>query len=490
MPQRAGNIARRFRTALFRGNRLSAVQKAFPMPAMPHAPTESSPPDRAPLRSTVPGDAHRGKRIAIVAIGTRGDVQPFLALGDGLRRAGHSVCLITHDLYAEPAAALDLALAPLSGDIRAMVADATAGVASRLRRNPVAKYLHNRRNSRAMAALWIGECLEACRDAEAIIATGAGFFIGAPVAERLGLPLIQAYTQPVTPTRAFPSPFLGQNSWRAPGIVNLLRHHVLRQLSWQSLRPAINAARRDRLGLPGWPLRGPWARLERRGAPVLYGYSPQVLPRPDDWPAQHKLAGYWFLDRAQTWQPPPALEEFLAARPGVIHVGFGSVILPDRRRMCEMIVAALRRTGRRAVLVAGWSGFEPADLPDNILAIDEVPYAWLLPRIAATIHHGGGGTASAGLRAGVPSITIPFLSDQHFWGTRLHELGVAAPPIPYRRLTVGRLAEAIEHVTGNDTMARKAADLAAAIRAEDGVSHAVAQIGQLLASGRAAAIAA
>jgi UDP:flavonoid glycosyltransferase YjiC (YdhE family) len=117
-----------------------------------------------------------------------------------------------------------------------------------------------------------------------------------------------------------------------------------------------------------------------------------------------------------------------------------------------------------------------------------VPYAWLLPRIAAMIHHGGGGTASAGLRAGVPSITIPFLSDQHFWGTRLHELGVAAPPIPYRRLTVSRLADAIEHVTGNETMARKAADLAAAIGAEDGVAYAVAQIGQLLAGGHAAAM--
>jgi len=158
----------------------------------------------------------------------------------------------THDLYAAMTASLGLELRPLGGDIRAMAATAPQDGDSLLRRNPVAIYRENRRNAQAMPALWMRECLEACRDVDAIIATGASFFLGVPVAERLGLPFAQAYTQPSTPTRAFPCTFLLRWRWRASGLTNLLLHHTLRQLSWHSFRTAVNAAPREVLGLrPG-----------------------------------------------------------------------------------------------------------------------------------------------------------------------------------------------------------------------------------------------
>jgi UDP:flavonoid glycosyltransferase YjiC (YdhE family) len=419
-------------------------------------------------------------RIAIIAIGSRGDVQPFVALGGGLQRAGHAVRVLTHDLYAAMTAPLGLELRPLGGDIRAMVATAPQEGDSLLRRNPVAIYRENRRNARAMAALWMRECLEACRDVDAIIATGASFFLGVPVAERLGLPFVQAYTQPSTPTRAFPCPFLLRWRWRPPGLMNLLLHHTLRQLSWHSFRTAVNTARREVLGLPAWPFWGPWADLQQQRAPVLYAYSASVVPRPDDWPAEHHVVGYWFLDRPPTWQPPPALEAFLAAGPPPVCIGFGSTIPPDQHRMTELVVAALHKAGRRAVLVAGWGGLQRQRLPDSILSIDDAPFDWLLPRMAAIVHHGGGGTVSAGLRAGIPAVIVPFLSDQRFWALRLCQLGVAPPPIPYRELTAGRLAAAIERVTGDAEMARRAVALAAAISAEDGIGQAVSRIGRML----------
>lgn len=423
-------------------------------------------------------------RIAVIAIGSRGDVQPFVALGGGLRRAGHVVRLLTHDLYADLAAPLGLELRPLSGDIRAMVSTAPQEAQSLLRRNPLASYRENRRNARAMAALWMRECFDACRDADAIVATGASFYLGVPVAERLGVPVVQAYTQPSTPTRAFPNPFLMPGGWHAPRISNLLMHHTLRQLAWQSFRSPVNAARRTVLGLPPWPFRGPWADLRRRHAPVLYAYSAHVLPRPEDWPPEHEVMGYWFLDRPAAWQPPLALQEFLAAGPPPVCIGFGSTTPPDRRRMTEMINGALQQTGHRAVLVAGWGGLEQTRLADRILSIEEAPFDWLLPRMAAMVHHGGGGTASIALRCGIRSVVVPFLSDQHFWGHILSQLGVATSPIPYRELTADRLAAAIERVVGDVEMAQRAASVAKAIAAEGGIGRAVSRIEQFLTSER------
>jgi len=425
-------------------------------------------------------------KIAIIAIGSRGDVQPFVALGGGLRRAGHAVRLLTHELYRALTDPLGLELRPLSGDIRAMVARAPQQAHSLIRRSPLGLYRENRRNAYAMAALWMRECVDACRDADAIVATGASLYLGVPAAESLGLPVLLAFTQPGTPTRAFPSPFLMPGLWHMPGSINLLLHRALRQLSWQSFRAPVNAARREALGLPPWPLRGPWPQLQRRRVMVLHAYSPHVLPRPKDWPPEHDVVGYWFLDRPSAWQPPRVLEDFLAAGPPPVCIGFGSTVPPDPHRMTELILAAVRRAEHRAVLVAGWGGLQQTQLGDRIMSVGEVPFDWLLPRVIAMLHHGGGGTVSAALRSGIPSVVVPFQSDQRFWGQRLCQLGVAAPPIPYRRLTVDRLAAAIGAVTNDPGMAQRAAYLATAIRSEDGIATAVTRIEQFLAAARTA----
>ncbi len=145
---------------------------------------------------------------------------------------------LTHDHYVDMTTPLGLDLRPLGGDIRAMVADAPKASDSLLRRNPIAIYFYNRRNARKMAARWMRECLEACRDVDAIITTGSSVFLGVPVAEHLGLPFIQAYTQPSAPTRAFPSPFLLGRRWRMPGVVNLALHYAIGLVSWLSFQGA------------------------------------------------------------------------------------------------------------------------------------------------------------------------------------------------------------------------------------------------------------
>jgi sterol 3beta-glucosyltransferase len=115
-------------------------------------------------------------------------------------------------------------------------------------------------------------------------------------------------------------------------------------------------------------------------------------------------------------------------------------------------------------------------VPDSVFVIDSVPHAWLFPRAAAVVHHGGAGTTAAGLRAGVPSVIVPFFGDQPFWGQRVAQLGVGPAPIPRRELTVERLAQAIHEAVTDPAMRQRAAHLGSNIRAEDGIARAVAVI--------------
>jgi sterol 3beta-glucosyltransferase len=139
----------------------------------------------------------------------------------------------------------------------------------------------------------------------------------------------------------------------------------------------------------------------------------------------------------------------------------------------RLIGAALRETGQRAVIGSGWSGAAASDLPKNVLVVDHAPHDWLYERVAAVVHHGGAGTTAAGLRAGRPTLIIPHMSDQPFWGRRVHELGVGAKPIPRHRLTAETLAAGIRALVSDRAMAQQAAALGAQIRAEHGVENAV-----------------
>jgi UDP:flavonoid glycosyltransferase YjiC (YdhE family) len=207
---------------------------------------------------------------------------------------------------------------------------------------------------------------------------------------------------------------------------------------------------------------------------VLYGYSPAVIPKPPDWGEDTHVTGYWFLDPVEAWTPPAALVEFLEAGPPPVFVGFGSMSSRKPEETTALIVDALDRAGQRAILLSGWGGLEGARVPDTVFVVDAVPYSWLFPRVAAVVHHGGAGTTSAGLRAGVPSLVIPFFGDQPFWGRRVAALGVGPEPVPRRRLTAERLARALREAVTDEGMRQRAAELGARIRTEDGVGRAVA----------------
>jgi UDP:flavonoid glycosyltransferase YjiC (YdhE family) len=218
---------------------------------------------------------------------------------------------------------------------------------------------------------------------------------------------------------------------------------------------------------------GPFSSPALRGLPVLNGYSPAVIPPAPDWGDRVRVTGYWFLEPPADWTPPPALEEFLQAGPPPVYVGFGSMSSRKPEETAELVFAALKQAGQRAILLSGWSGLRAADVPPGVFMVESVPFQWLFPRMAAVVHHGGAGTTAAGLRAGVPSIVVPFFGDQPFWGRRVYDLGAGPRPIPRRQLTVERLALALRTAVTDESIRGHAAALGAKIRTEDGPRAAV-----------------
>ncbi|MBN1285910.1 MAG: glycosyltransferase family 1 protein [Anaerolineae bacterium] len=422
-------------------------------------------------------------QVTILAVGTRGDVQPLVALAKGLHGAGHTVCVATTHEFETPVREQGLSFFALSGSPSRMMQDAGLLAAMGGNRNPVTLV---RGILDAMEPLFeqgVAEAWTACQGADAVIVSMLGFYAGCHVAEKLGIPCIEGCVLPARPTRAFSSPLLGVNL-HLGGNANRLSHVILLQFAWLLLQPVTNRARRAVLGLHPLSFRALFREFEREQQPVLHGYSPLVLPKPSDWHAWHHVTGYWFLDHSPSWQPPGDLVDFLEAGPPPVCVGFGSMTGRDPERVTEAVLAALKRTGQRGLLLTGWGGIDASGLSGDVFKLDSAPHDWLFPHMAAVVHHGGSGTTAAGLRAGVPSILVPFGGDQFLWGQCVKTLGVGPEPIPRQQLTAEKLAYAIRVAVEHGPIRARASALGERIRAEDGVRNAVQIIERYLAHPR------
>lgn len=420
-------------------------------------------------------------RVLVLTAGSRGDVQPFVALGTGLKAAGHEVTVCTHSTFEGFVTERGLGYAYLNDElVRFLGTDEGRSTVEKAHNiiGWLGKAVSLRKVFTPMMRRMLDEEWKAARGAEAVVyhpKAAGGFHI----AERLGVPGFMAMPLPMmTPTRAFPMilfPDLKIGGW-----YNRLTYSALPLITLM-YRKVIDGWREEVLGLPRrGPRAGPLVRGDGTPVPTMYCYSPHVLPRPDDWPGTTAVTGYWFLDSPSGWEPPVALEEFLTAGSPPVYVGFGSIAGRAPRRLAGTVLEAIGRTGQRGLIASGWGGLEASSLPENVYRIDSVPHDWLLPRVSAVVHHGGAGTTAAGLRAGRPTVICPFFGDQPFWGRRVFELGVGPRPVPQRRLTAGRLARAIREAVEVWRIRRRAKELGEKIRAEDGVARAVEFIERML----------
>lgn len=410
-------------------------------------------------------------KITVFTLGSQGDIRPFIPLSLGLKRAGFDIRFASFETFRPFVERHGLDFFPIYGDpLETMNSD--AGQAwMRSGRNLIAS-MKNMRQAIIDGSVQrqFDDALRACQGADALIYS----FMGAAAyhaAEKTGIPSIFTLLQPFTrsremPSIAFPELSLGGN-------YNWLTHLIGEQAIWQIARGSIDRWRAESLDLPPLPWKGPFDFMYEQQNPYLYGFSPSVVPRPSDWPAWHHISGYWFLDHDADWTPPAELVRFLESGPKPISVGFGSMSGPNARELLQIAIEAVQTSKQRAILLGGWAALSPTELPENMFMIDSVPHDWLFPRMAAAVHHGGAGTTGASLRAGIPTIVVPFFADQPFWGRRVHALGVGPEPIQRRSLSVKNLARAIEIAVGDESMYRNASTLGERIRSEDGVKDAV-----------------
>lgn len=407
--------------------------------------------------------------IAILTVGTRGDVQPYVALGAGLKEAGHEVTLVTGKGFEAMVSgwglryvALDVDLLDLAGSPEGKAALRSPRAALRMMRQLMPTM------QRMLADEW-----------EAVASSGADAVVYHPkalggyhVAEALGVPGYLSLPVPaLSPTRAFPVPMLPLPD--LGGILNKLSYGAFFRSITTPYRRIVNRWRQHPLGLP--PLSPLASELEREGDPVtkLYCCSPRVVPIPADWGNSTKVTGYWFLDEGSDWRPPEELASFLEDGPPPVYLGFGSTA-PNPEGSRATALAALKRLGLRGVLATGRRGMASPEA----IEIEGAPHDWMFPRMAAVAHHGGAGTTAEGLRAGKPTAVFPSnFGDQLFWGRRVHVLGAGPEPIPQKKLTIERLITAIRTITENEEMYRRTAELGEEIRTEYGIARAVEIIG-------------
>ncbi len=414
-------------------------------------------------------------KILIITIGTRGDVQPYLALAKGLQAAGHELWLATDAIFEAFVIHSGVGFKAIKADPRRAMQEDVRQVGA----NPVKFVRWLNRQFRPLAHDFFRDVKAAAEGMDAILFAALAF-PAYHVAEGLGIPALATYLQPATPTRYFAGPTGEPPNWMP---FKKLANKWVTELSIFSVfamtKGVIDECRQGMLGLPKLPWRY-YLRLNTAAVPIVYGYSQHVVPKPPDWGDWLHVVGYWFMDAEEDWRPPGDLDAFLRAGPPPLYIGFGSMVDKEAQAVTEIVLDALAQTGRRAILLGGWSELGGGQLPANALRIDRAPHDWLFPRMAAVVHHGGAGTTAAALRAGVPSVVVPFFADQPFWAGRVQALGVGPAPIPRQQLTARRLAEAIEMAATDDEMRRRAAELGRKIEVEDGVGTAVPLIVRIL----------
>ena len=389
-------------------------------------------------------------RVLIVTLGSRGDVQPYIALGQGLQAAGHQVKIATHCNFRVFVESHGLAFAPIEADMQVLM-NTDGGRRMWLAGGNTALYAQRFfRTVKPLTRLIAQNCLDACREVDIVLGSMLGYWVVYGAAEKLGLPLHAAYLQPMHPTGLYPNAMFKP---LAPSVknrdrYNLFSYEAFNRVLWLLAASMYNDARKHVLGLPPLKYQDLFGDLIHRGGPqVLYGYSSHVLPEDPVWPERIRVTGFWYLDPPGHWQPPAHLVKFLEGGPPPVYVGFGSMSSCRPQETADTVVEALQMAGVRGVLLSGWAGLQPSKLPSSVIQIDEAPHSWLFPQVSAVVHHSGVGTLAAALRAGAPQVPVPFSADQPFWAHTLTELGVAASPIPHKRLTAKKLAAAITQVT-------------------------------------------
>jgi vancomycin aglycone glucosyltransferase len=369
-------------------------------------------------------------KVLISSIGSRGDVQPIVALALELRALGHAACLCVAPNFKEWVESFGLVHVPIGPDLKKL----TGGTA------PVKRVKPSKAQLQQLAVQMIrGQfqvLTDAARGCDLIIAAGALQIATRSIAEALKIPYAFAAYCPVTfPSPDHPPPKMGSHySQTLPGMVNrFLRMRDAR--SWDALFLATLNEERLKVGL------APIEHAQRQifGDRPWLAADPVIAPTPSRTGLPIAQTGAWLLsDRTAL---SDHLESFLANGAPPVYFGFGSMRAAERTG--PLLVESARTLGLRSIVSQGWGSLSPTDSGADCISIGDVDHKKLLPRVAAVVHHGGAGTTTAAVRAGRPQVIVPHLYDQYYWASRVKKLGVGVSGPTRERLSVNAIASAL-----------------------------------------------
>lgn len=395
-------------------------------------------------------------RISLIVTGSRGDVQPFIALGRVLADRGHDVTVATHEDFRDLVNEAGLGFNELPGSPRDFTAHPALAEA-------LQKGASLFKAARAVPKQSAEATVElASRVAAA--ASGADLVVNSVLTRIVSaddgrVPWASVAWWPLNPTAQWPAMLAPQ--LRLGRLYNRLTHRLAGLAESVLVRPY-----RKHASLPPLPLTAPYRDLGRT-VPLMCPVTREMFTEPDDWPALSHITGYWFWDRE--WSPSQELVDFFGAGEPPVTLTFGSIwpVHPPKQTL-DKVLGVVRKHGKRLVLVGGG----PENVPDDVFRVDDVHYPWLLPRSSVVIHHGGCNTTGEALRAGTPQVIVPAFGDSPFWAAHAHRLGAATKPIPYPKFTAERLDDALGAALTGGELRRRAAELGEAVRTEHGAQNA------------------
>ena len=411
--------------------------------------------------------------ITILTYGSRGDVQPFIPLSLGLMARGHKVILAAPSRFKSLVEGYGVSFYPLAGDPEDL---------SRRLNDVGYNFIKQTREMMShaldIAADMVQQTADVCQNADLIIHTFTHIVGAHTLAREKNIPDIHVQTFPMfAPTGDYPNVTMRNSGNR---FLNRLTHTMSLQITMLISRLGFEQVRRRE----GWPKRRLYSPFKTSPAhlrpPILCAWSPSLLPPSSDWDSNVHVTGYYFLPIDNSYVPPLELKEFLELGDAPVCVSFGSMVNKDAERIDKIVRDALKHTGNRAIILSGW-GSAKHESNEEVLYLESAPHDWLLPKCKMVVHHGGAGTTSAGLRAGIPNVVVPFTADQPFWGRRVYAVGAGPEPILVKKLSVDKLVGAIAQAE-SDVVRNGAQAIGQAIRAERGVDKAIDVIEDHVAS--------
>lgn len=411
--------------------------------------------------------------IALLTIGSRGDVQPYIAFGRGLMKEGHKVTIITHSEFRGFVETHGIGFKEIAGNPAELMS---------LMVEHESMNIGMLRDASSKFSGWITDLLDttwiACKDENFdILVESPSAMAGIHIAEALNIAYFRAFTMPWTRTRAYPHAFIVPDQKRG-GNYNYLTHVLFENVFWKGICGQVNKWRVETLHLKKTNL----DMMQQNKVPFFYNVSPTIFPPSVDFNEWVKVTGYWFLDEKSNYDPPEALVSFIKEarekKKSLVYIGFGSIVVSNAKEMTKALVEAVLKADVYCVLNKGWSDRlgdasskeVEVELPPCIFNAGTVPHDWLFPQMDASVHHGGSGTVGATMRCGLPTIVKPFFGDQFFYASQIEDIGVG---ISLKKFNVESLASALKEVTSNLKMKENAKMVQRQIAKENGVQTAI-----------------